>query len=178
MAIMLYKWSFIPLFSVLLFIGGKPAVEINENKLHPLHIATVEIEHNATDKTLEITCKTFWDDFESILSKNNKKTIDLSSTKAVSDNNKVIFEYLKSHLQITIDGKAIPLSFVGYEKEDVVVFSYLQADNVASVKKVSIISSIMHDMFDDQTGIIHVIVNGNRKSTKLDYPVKNAEFSF
>ncbi|TMI61759.1 MAG: hypothetical protein E6H07_17825 [Bacteroidetes bacterium] len=178
MAIMLYKWCFTPFFSMLLFMGGKPAVQINENKAHPLHIATVEIEHNGTDKTLEITCKTFWDDFESILSKNNKKTIDLTSTKAVSDNNKVIFEYLKSHLQITIDGKIIPLNFVGYEKEDVVVFSYLQADNVASVKKVSIISSIMHDMFDDQTEIVHVIVNGNRKSTKLDYPVKNAEFSF
>ena len=33
-------------------------------------------------------------------------------------------------------------------------------------------------MFDDQVEIIHMIVNGNRKSTKLDYPAKNAEFSF
>jgi hypothetical protein len=178
MAIRLYKWCFTPLFSILLFTSGKEVVKINENKLHPIHIATVEIEHNATDKTLEITCKTFWDDFESILSKNNKKTIDLTSTKAEADNNKVIFEYLKSHLQITIDGKIIPLSFVGYEKEDVVIYSYLQAENVPSIKKVSITSSIMYDMFDDQTEIIHVIVNGNRKSTKLDYPAKDAEFSF
>ena len=178
MAKRLYKWCFTPFFSMLFLVGGKPAVEINENKVHPLHIATVEIEHNAKDKTLEITCKTFWDDFETILTKVNKKTVDLNSSKAEADNNKAIFEYLKLHLQITIDGKIIPLSFVGYEKEDVVVFSYLQADNVASIKKVSITSSIMHDMFDDQTEIIHVIVNGNRKSTKLDYPVKNAEFSF
>jgi len=33
-------------------------------------------------------------------------------------------------------------------------------------------------MFDDQVEIIHMIVNGNRKSTKLDYPAKSAEFSF
>ena len=178
MAIKLYKWCFTPLFSILLFAGGNPALKNDENKLHPLHIATVEIEHNATDKTLEITCKTFWDDFESILSKINKKTVDLTSTKAESDNNKLIFKYLKSHLQINIDGKSIPLIYVGYEKEDVVVFSYLQSDNVTSIKKISIVSSIMHDMFDDQTEIIHVIVNGNRKSTKLDYPAKNAEFSF
>ena len=112
MAIMFYKWCFTPLFSMLLFMGGKPAVEMRENKLHPLHIATVEIEHNAADKTLEITCKTFWDDFENILSKNNKKTIDLTSTKAEADNNKAVFEYLKSHLQINIDGKTKASQFL------------------------------------------------------------------
>jgi hypothetical protein len=85
---------------------------------------------------------------------------------------------MKSHLQINIDGKAIQLSFVGYEKEDVVIYSYLQADSVASVKQVNVTSSIMHDMFDDQTEIIHVIVNGKRQSTKLDYPATKASFIF
>jgi len=92
MAIRLYKWCFTPLFSMLLFAGGKQTLKTDENKVHPLHIATVEIEHNAKDKTLEITCKTFWDDFKSILSKNNKKTVDLTSTKTEADNNKLIFE--------------------------------------------------------------------------------------
>jgi hypothetical protein len=155
----------------------QPADE-RSTQLHPLHIATVEIEHNATDKTLEITCKTFWDDFQTVLGKLNKTTVDLSSDKDKENKNKWIFNYLNAHLQITIDGKTVPLSFVGFEKEDVVIYSYMQVDNIASVKKVSIVNSIMHDMFDDQTEIIHVIVNGNRKSTKLDYPSKTAEFSF
>jgi hypothetical protein len=159
MASGIYKWCLIPLFSVVLSTGGANK-SLKENKIaHPIHIATVEIEHNATDKTLEITCKTFWDDFETILSKLNKTRVDLTSEKSTEDNNKRIFEYIKMHLQISIDGKLMPLSFVGFEKEDVVIFSYLQADNVASVKKVSIVSSLMHDMFDDQSEIIHVIVN-------------------
>jgi len=181
MATELYKWCLIPLFSMGLFMNGKkeatspvthPAV------FHPLHIATVEIEHNASDKTLEITCKTFWDDFENILGKLNKTKVDLSNDKDKENKNKWIFNYINSHLQLNIDGKIVPLSFVGFEKEDVVIYSYLQADNVASVKKVSVTNSIMQDVFDDQTEIIHVIVNGNRKSTKLDYPSKTAEFSF
>lgn len=178
MAIPLNKWLILPLFSAFLFSTNdnwQPAVP---EAVHPIHIATVEIEHNATEKTLEITCKTFWDDFESILSKINNNRVDLTSDKAVDENGKKIYEYIKSHLTITVDGKAIPLSFVGYEKEDVVVYSYLQADNVASVKNVSIVNSLMHDMFDDQVEIIHMIVNGNRKSTKLDYPAKDASFSF
>ena len=178
MAIEFYKWLLVPVSSILLFVNGKKDDLNTEKTLHPLHLATVEIDHNAADKTLEITCKTFWDDFESILSKKNGSKVDLLGGKDTAGNNKKIFEYIKSHLQITIDGKPVQMSFVGYEKEDVVVYSYLQVDNIASVKKVSIVNSIMHDMFDDQVEIIHMIVNGNRKSTKLDYPAKNAEFSF
>ena len=174
----LNKWCFAPLFSILILINGNSQAYAPEPILHPLHIATLEIEHNATEKVLEITCKTFWDDFEDILSKNKKSRIDLTNDKATADNNKKIFEYIKSHLQISVDGKMVPLSFIGYEKEDVVIYSYLQADNVASVKKISITNTLMHDLFDDQVEIIHVIVNGRRQSTKLEYPVKNAEFVY
>ena len=178
MAIELYKWLLIPVFSFSMFTNVEKRVLNQENAVHPLHLATVEIAHNTADKTLEITCKTFWDDFESILSKVNKSKVDLVSGKDTVGNNKKILEYIKSHLQITIDGKPVQMSFVGYEKEDVVIYSYLQVDNISSVKKISIVNTLMHDMFDDQVSIMHVIVNGNRKSTKLDYPASAANLEF
>ena len=178
MAIEFYKWLLVPISSILLFTSGKKENLSAENANHPLHLATVEIDHNAADKTLEITCKTFWDDFESILSKLNNSKVDLTSDKTIADNNQKIFEYIRSHLKITADGKPVQLSFVGYEKEDVVVYSYLQVDNISSVKNVNIVNTIMHDMFDDQVNIIHVIVKGERKSTKLDYPATAAKLDF
>ncbi|HEX6849259.1 MAG TPA: DUF6702 family protein [Chitinophagaceae bacterium] len=178
MAIEFYKWLLVPFSCILLFANGKKENLFTEKAIHPLHLATVEIDHNAADKTLEITCKTFWDDFESILSKINKAKVDLVSGKDTAGNNKKIFEYIKSHLQITADAKPAQLSFVGYEKEDVVVYSYLQVDNISSVKNVNIVNTIMHDMFDDQVNIIHVIVKGERKSTKLDYPATAAKMEF
>ena len=178
MAIELYKWLLVPIFSFSLFTNEQKAEISGKTALHPLHIVTVEIDHNATDKALEITCKTFWDDFESILSKVNKSKVDLVSGKDTAGNNKKIFEYIKSHLQITIDGKPVQMSLLGYEKEDVVVYSFLQVDNISSLKKVAIVNSLMHDMFDDQVNIIHVIVKGERKSTKLDYPATTANFEF
>jgi len=178
MAIELYKWLLIPVFSLSMFTKVEKRGLNQENAVHPLHLATVEIDHNATDKTLEITCKTFWDDFESILSKVNKSKVDLVSGKDTIGNNKKILEYIKSHLQITIDGKPVQMSFVGYEKEDVVLYSYLQVDNISSVKKISVVNTLMHDMFDDQVSIMHVIVSGNRKSTKLDYPASVANIEF
>jgi len=182
MVTLLYKWCMIPALSFGLFLntGNRPKLHAETNaSLHPIHISTVELEHNAADKNLEITCKIFWDDFETVLTKtNNNKRVDLTNEKNLELNNKLISAYINNHFSLFLDGKQVPLSFVGFEKEDAVIYSYLEVNNISTVKKVSITNNIMHDMFEDQTEIIHVIVNGNRKSTKLDYPAKNAEFNF
>ena len=145
---------------------------------HPFHVSTTEINHNPTDKTLEISCKIFIDDFENCLTKQYHTKVDLSSASVKTAMDTLVKKYLNSHLQIKADDKAGQMNYLGFEKEDDAVDVYLEVDNVASVKKVDVNDSILHDMFDDQISIIHVIVGGNRKSTKLDYPNKTASFSF
>ena len=183
MATSFYKWLTLPLFSLGLLVNNDFLVQRIEKvdlpAAHPIHIATVEINHNATDKSLEITCKIFWDDFETILTKkNNNKRVDLTNEKNLQDNNKLVSAYISSHLSITADGKPLTLNYVGFEKEDLVVYTYMEVSNVTNLKNVSINDNLMHDMFDDQTNIVHVIFNGNRKSTKLDYPAATANVSF
>lgn len=181
MATSFYKWLALPLFSIGLWFNGDVSITQNggPSTVHPIHISTVEINHNASDKSLEITCKIFWDDFESILTKkNDNKRVDLTNEKKLQENNKLVAAYINSHLSITVDGRPLTLSFVGFEKEDVVVYSYLEVPNITTLKNVSVNDNLMHDMFDDQTNIIHVIFNGNRKSTKLDYPAATANLSF
>ena len=188
MVTLLYKWWIIPVLSFGL-VGntgnnsfmeeGKVISPSTYSDFHPIHISTVEIEHNSTEKSLEITCKIFWDDFETILTKgNNNKRVDLVNEKNIAGNNKLVSAYISNHLNLVIDGKPIILNFVGFEKEGAVIFSYFEAANINSVKKIAITNNLMYDMYDDQVEIIHVIVNGNRKSTKLDYPAKQAVFIF
>jgi hypothetical protein len=182
MVTLLYKWWVLPVFSLGLFLNtnNQPAgLAVNEVNIHPIHISTLEIEHNATDRNLEITCKIFWDDFETVLTKTNgNKRVDLVNEKSQEANNKLISAYINNHLSLFVDSKLVALNFVGFEKEDAVIYSYLEVNNISSVKKVSVTNNLMHDMFEDQIEIIHVIVNGNRKSTKLEYPAKVAEFNF
>ena len=66
----------------------------------------------------------------------------------------------------------------GLKKRTEAVYSYVQVDNVPSVKNVEFTDKLMQDMFTDQVNIVHVIVKGERKSTKLDYPATVAKVEF
>jgi len=145
---------------------------------HPFHVSTVEINHNATDKSLEISCRIFTDDFETALSKvfNTKANFYDAGLKTKMDS--LVKKYIYAHLQVKADDKNVSLNYLGFQKEDMAVYIYVEGTNISKVKKLSVNNSIMHDMFDDQTNIMHITVNGERKSTKLDYPKTSAVFEF
>jgi hypothetical protein len=81
-------------------------------------------------------------------------------------------------LQVKADEKNVSFNYLGFEKEGLVVYVYVEGINISKVKKLVVSNSIMHDMFDDQTNIMHITINGDRKSTKLDYPKTSAVFDF
>lgn len=184
MAPSVYKWlSFSVIacfFTMQAFVpGNKPLLSFTEaRKFHPVHISTTEINHNAADKTLEISCRVFIDDFETCLSKVYHTKIDLSAANMKTAMDTLVKKYLSSHLQLKADDKTVPMQYLGFEKESEAVYAYFEVDNIAAVKKVEVINSILHDLYDDQISIIHVIVGGNRKSTRLNYPDRQAVFSF
>jgi hypothetical protein len=171
MASSFYKWLVIPVLGILLSSAGL-------KDMHPFHVSVVEINHNAADKTLEISCKIFTDDFEKVLTKNYNTKVDLINPTDRKAMDSIVKKYIVSHLTVSADGKPGTLVYLGFEKDAEAVFSYVQVENVALVKKVDITNKLMHDMFDDQVNIMHITVNGNRKSTKLDYPGTAASISF
>ncbi|MCW3118845.1 MAG: hypothetical protein JWM28_2927 [Chitinophagaceae bacterium] len=175
------KWFMVfclPLFflSTRSDIAGIPGQQ--ENTFHPFHVSVTEINHNAVEKTLEISCKIFTDDFEETLSKKFKTKVDLVKPGDKVAMDKLLNEYIHEHLQLKADNKAVVLNYLGYEVESEAVFVYLQAINIGSVKKIDAVNTILHDMFNDQTEIMHVSVAGNRKSMKMDYPDSRATFQF
>ncbi len=185
MASFLNKWLFIAFFPLVfqnqLTIQPRNRLAIScliRDIVHPFHVSVVEINHNAADKTLEISCKIFTDDFEKVLGQNYKTKVDLINPPNKTTMDTLVKKYVLSHLSIIADGKQVLLSYVGFERESEAVYSYVQVDNVATVKKIDITNNLMHDMFTDQINLMHVIVGGDRKSTKLDYPNTKTSFSF
>jgi hypothetical protein len=171
MAASLYKWLFIPLLGIA-FSSASPG------KPHPFHVSVVEINHNKTDRSLEISCKIFTDDFEKILAKNYKTKTDLAREDMKTAMDTLVKKYLQSHLSINADGKSLSFNYLGYEIESEATFAYIEVVQLPSVSILGISNTILYDQFADQLNIMHVTVNGDRKSGKLNYPEDKIGFSF
>jgi hypothetical protein len=181
------KWLFIFLIPSAIHLTGKAYEEkplfhktivLSETEAHPLHVSVTEINHNAAEKTWEISCKLFTDDFEKVLAKNYKTKADLINPAGKAAMEKLVNDFIQKHLVIKADGKLVQMLYLGFEKDNDAIYSYFQVDNTGSVKKLEITNTILHEMFTDQINLMHVIVEGKRKSMKLDYPETKAEVNF
>jgi hypothetical protein len=166
MAAILYKW-----FLLLLLPSpvGLPALEVK----HPFFISVTEIEHNAKEKTLEVSCKIFTDDFEKTLRKNYTGTVDLINVKDKAAMDKMVSGYILRHISIKADDKAVSMKFIGFERQEDAVYAYFEVDNIVSVNKLAVTDNLLYDYKKEQVNIIHAIVGGTRKSTKLNNPDDN-----
>ena len=173
MATVMYKW--LAFCSFFIMSSFRP-VETLER--HPLYVSVTEINHNAAERSLEVSVKVFFDDLEQVLEKNNKLQLDILSDKDQSRFNQLIPTYFNSNLSLTVDGKAIKLSFVGFEIEKESAYCYFEAKEVGTPKKIDISNGILYDFNDTEMNIMHVTVNGKRKSAKVNFPEKAASFLF
>lgn len=145
---------------------------------HPLHVSTTEVNFNAKDKTLEISCRIFSDDFEAILARLYKQKTDLSNPNMKSAMDVLVKKYLLAHLQLKANGKAVAMNYIGFEIDHEATNIYLEVEKVPTLKSVEVNDSILYDMFDDQMSIVHVVKGNNRKSTKILYPEKKFTANF
>jgi hypothetical protein len=175
-AVSLCKWLYAT--GLLFFICYKGNSSEFAEGIHPLYISVTEINHNAKEMILEISCKIFTNDLEATLEKSAHGKIDLSDPKNKQANDKFISGYIQKHLQLKLDGRVVSLQFLGSEKETDATWSYFQVSNIAAVKKIDIMNSILYDSFSQEINIMHITVAGNRKSTKLSNPESTASFEF
>jgi hypothetical protein len=176
MGVLVYK-----VFFLIMHFMPAPSAAIDGIKkvaVHPYYVSVTEINHNQKEKTLEITCKIFIDDMEDVLKLNFNTPVNLSDSKQQLKNDKLISDYIRKNLNIAPNQKTGNLEFVGYEKDSESVFCYFEMLNVSSIKSLQVSNSLLQDLTDKQINIMHVLVNGTRKSYKLDFPQKLAKFTF
>ncbi len=165
MAASLFKWSF------LMFLCANMGA-------HPLYITVTEISHNAKEKILEVSCKMFTNDLETVLEKMTGVKVDLSASEKKAADDKLIETYVEKHLQVKCDGKPVALHFIGSEKEADGTWSYFQVNDIPAVKKIDVVNNLLYESFEQEINIMHVTVGGERKSTRLDNPASSATFEF
>jgi hypothetical protein len=175
MAILLYKW----LWTIAAVLGAPANPAEPASTVHPVYVSVTDINHNVTDKTIEISCKIFTDDFEKGIAEVLKKKVDLIKPANQEEANKLVNEYIAKHLTIAADGKPLKLEFVGFEHERDVIWSYFQVSSLPNPpRKLSVKNNILYETYDAQINMMHVTVSGKRKSYKVSNPEADAVFEF
>ena len=145
---------------------------------HPFYVSVTEVRHNERSKGLEISSKIFYDDLEAVLEKDYKVKVDILKPVVKENIDAIIADYFNKHLQLIVDGRKVQLKYLGYEIEDEAAWCYFEVRGVAKVNKIRVINDVLFDQHASQINMLHVIVKGVRKSTKLDNPEDKADFQF
>ena len=163
-----------PLLYALLLLGAYgPAA-----RLHPIHVSTTNIELNKKDSKLEVISTIFTDDFEAALVKQFHTKIDLSKPEMHKAMDALVKNYILDNLKIKTGQAPATLNYLGFEINREATDIYFESAAMPVIKKIDVDVSLLHNLFNDEINIVHITVNGVRKSEKLDYPDKRVEQLF
>ena len=145
-----------------LFSFRNPKHEIR-NCLHDFHTSLTEMRYNAKAKNFEISLRVFTDDLEKVLSATNQNR---KFTLENNDKNDPLVEaYIRKHF-VVVNPKNQKLSFnyIGREKEGEATWIYLEMSVNESINGSKIQNDVLIDMFDDQTNILNIFIQNQKKS--------------
>ena len=152
------------LVALIFFVGA------NAKSVHPYHVGSVEFKYNVKTKTFEVTAKFFLDDLESAINQKYGKSVHFNDKNYKDQINSLLKDYCAEYLKIKVNNQSLKLNFIGFEEDRESVDIYLETESVENPKKVETAISFLYNHFDDQLNIIHIIIDGIRKSSKLNYP--------
>lgn len=162
-----FKKTFFTTFLILI-VGLQSFVSAKD--FHPYHVGSVEINYNSKTKTFEVTGRFFLDDLENALGKKYSKSFHFNDASYKVKLNEALKSYCSEYFKLKTNNKFLKINYVGYEEDSESVNVYLESEVVENPKKVEAAVSFLYNLFDDQINIVHIIVNGDRKSEKLTYP--------
>ncbi len=145
---------------------------------HPFYVSVTEINHNAKTQSVEISCRMFYDDLEHVLEKQYNTRLDIVKPVNKDQLNKLINDYIHRYLIIKADGKVLNPAYVGYEIQEDGAWAYLEVKGINRPQKIEVHDALLYTEHPGQINMLHVTVNGERKSTKLDNPAADASFNF
>ncbi|WP_289644894.1 DUF6702 family protein [Maribacter aestuarii] len=136
---------------------------------HKFYISVTNVGYSEKDKAIQITTRVFLDDMNAVL----KARYDIDSklgTKKESDVDREYLEkYLRTKFLVEIDGNPKDYTILGKKYDTDMIICYLEVPNVelSKVSSIAIQNEILTDIYDEQQNVVHLKINGKKKSFVL-----------
>lgn len=135
--------------------------------VHPMHVSVTEIEMDEKEKRLEIMMRVFIDDLELTLREHYKQPeLDILDPKGQSLD-RLMEAYLKSRFRVSLDSKPQVVKYLGHERDHEALIFYIEVEKVKKWKAIQVQNSIITEIYDDQSNLVHVTVGETVRSLRL-----------
>lgn len=136
--------------------------------IHDYYVSITQVEFVKSEKAVQITTRLFLDDLEKALQKNYGDTLKLNSGKNEKIIDNYLSRYLKQALTIKINGKQVPLDFLGKEYDIDVAICYIEIKNIEAITSFEVSNTALFNVFDNQENIVRTLINSKHKTFVLD----------
>jgi len=145
---------------------------------HPIHVSVTEIEYDQPERELEIMIRIFIDDLENAVRRHrNEPSLDILNPDKITTE-KLISAYLEDHFSVALDNKRQRIEYLGQEEEGQALICYVLVSVIRNWQTCEVTNTILQELYDDQSNIVHVTVNGKTKSRRLVRDNPKGLFSF
>ena len=145
---------------------------------HKFYVSITKIEYAPQEEAVQIITKIFVDDFQHLL----QKRYDVALVLDEKDESKLadgyIEKYLLQKIKIEINGEVAHLNYLGKEYDKDLLLCYIEIEGVKTLNSIYIENKVLMDMYDEQQNIIHVKVQGKRRSLILERGNANGMLKF
>ena len=140
---------------------------------HDIHVSICEIE--VLSQKVEITVKTFIDDLQLAVGLTPGEEVPDDYTSA----EEMIEMYLKESMVFSLSNNLLDLKIDDISASDDAVWITLTADIVQSPSSMlSFSSTFLTEIYDDQTNIVNIKINDQKKTFSLNKKIKNIRHEF
>jgi len=133
--------------------------------VHEYYVSTCDIFFNEKAQQLEITLMLDTKDFEKALKERSTTKVRLGTKKEAVSSDSLVMNYLKDHLNFTINGNDYDWQYLGKEHNDHhETHFYMVVPDCEAPKTIEMNHSSLIHLFDQQSNIVHFDLLGNKET--------------
>lgn len=138
--------------------------------MHPVHVSVTNFEYQSGNKLAEISFKVFPDDFELAFIHNYNIKLNLGTDSIHPESEKFLKLYFDKMFALKVNGKEkVSLVFKNYEIKDDGIVLFFTAPIKKKVKSIQIDNGLLLDVFENQTNLIILNIDGKEKGYNLNF---------
>ncbi len=135
--------------------------------LHKFYVSVTQIDYVPNKKRVEITSRIFIDDLEKALTKKYQKKPNITSSNELPEAEEWIKTYIKEKIKVSINKKPQVIEYLAKEVEGDVLIIYTKIAISKKINTFDIYNALLTEVYTDQQNIVHININGNKKSILL-----------